>query len=46
MNVVSALMKDGGDGKYFKDVMWLIFAVIYNNCKIKYLYLLGFRFGL
>ena len=27
---------EGVDGKYFKDVIWLIWAVILNICKIKY----------
>jgi len=27
---------EGVDGKYFKDVVWLIWAVIHNICKIKY----------
>ena len=36
---------EGVDGKYFKDVVWLIWAVIHNICKIKYSHSLGLGLG-
>ena len=36
---------EGVDGKYFKDVVWLIWAVIHNICKIKYSHSSGLGSG-
>jgi len=36
---------EGVDGKYFKDVVWLIWAVIHNICKIKYSHSSGLGLG-